>query len=177
MFFRRIIIIQETIQYLIAENKIPKVGAFEITEDLLKDYFFAYGILTKKTIGTSTNSNTKYARRLAGLNLLKENVSRGTKPKEIKAGHIYLISNPAYPLHLKIGVSYDCHTRLRNYQTYSPYRDFKLEKYDFVIDKFKTEKLILAHPLIIREQGEWVLVNNAKIIFDDMSKYNLVNGY
>ena len=153
------------------------MGAFEITEDLLKDYYLAYAIVNTKTVGTSTKSNTKFARRLAGLNLLKENITRGVKASEIRAGHVYMISNPAFPLHYKIGVSYDVHKRLSNYQTYSPYRDFVLEKYDFVPDKFKTEKLILAHPMLKRGQGEWVLKSNAKLVFDDLATNNLSQGY
>ena len=72
----------------------------------------------------------------------------------IKAGHTYLISTPVWPEHYKIGDSYYCHKRLQQYQTYSPYRGFQLQKYDFVLNKLDTEKLILNHPLIQREQGE-----------------------
>lgn len=169
--------VRDTIQYLVSCGKIPIEGAFEITEDLLKDYFLAYSIVNGKTVGTSSKSNTKFARRLAGLNLLKENISRGIKSSNIKAGHIYLISNPAFPLHYKIGVSFDVHKRLASYQTYSPYRDFVLEKYDFVSDKFKTEKLMLDHPLLTRENGEWVLREQAKLVFDDLSNSNLSSGY
>ena len=83
----------------------------------------------------------------------------------IKAGYTYLISTPVWPEHYKIGVSYDCHKRLHQYQTYSPYRGFQIQKYDFVLNKLDTEKLILNHPLIQREQGEWVKCENAKMIF------------
>lgn len=154
------------------EGKIPETGAFEVTENLMLDYVFMYKILSKgKDVGS--NSNAKFARRLAGINLLKENIDRGVKASEIKAGHTYLISNPAWPEHYKIGVSYDCHKRLQQYQTYSPYRDFQIQKYDFVLNKLDTEKLILNHPLIQREQGEWVKCENAKMIFDDIAKENM----
>ena len=169
--------IEGTLKYLQQENKIPSSGYFEITEDLIKDYFFAYAIVNGKVEGTNSKSNTKFARRLAGINLLKENISRGAKPTDIKAGHIYLISNPAFPLHYKVGVSSDAHKRLASYQTYSPYRDFILEKYDFVIDKFKVEKLILNHPLLNKANGEWVLKENAKLVFDDLSNSHISEGY
>lgn len=157
---------------LISKGLVPASGKFEVTEDLIYAYFVVYKRLSGGT-SAGTTSNAKYARRLAGLNLLKENLSRGVRSKDIRAGHIYLISNPAYPLHYKVGASFDCHTRLAQYQTYSPYRDYKLEKYDFVLDKFLVEKLILNHPLIDRAHGEWVLVSNAKTIFDDIAKYNM----
>lgn len=162
--------ISSIIKALISEGYIPKDGRFEITENLLRAYFITYDYLFSVGIGTRTSSNTKLARRLAGLNLLRENIKRGTKANEIKAGHIYLISNPAFPLHYKIGASYDVEKRLAQYQTYSPYRDFKIEKYDFVIDKFKTESILLNHALIDRASGEWVSKENAIAIFDDLSR-------
>jgi len=167
--------IVNTINFLVQEGKIPNVGAFEVTETLIQDYYFAYAIVNNKTKGTGTPSNSKLARRLAGTNLLKENIKRGVKSTDIKAGFVYLISNQAFPLHYKIGVTFDILKRLASYQTYSPYRDYKIEKYDFVEDKFKIESQLLNHPLICREQGEWVLVPYAKEIFDDLSRY-LVRG-
>lgn len=168
--------IKLVINTLISEKNIPERGPFEVTDYLLECYFFTYKRLTSTTSGTTTNSNTKYARRLAGLNLLKENIKRGVKASEIKAGHTYLISNPAFPLHYKIGVSYDVHKRLSQYQTYSPYRDFKLVKYDFVQDKFKIEQQLVNHPLLHRENGEWVLKDNAVEVFNDLGRFN-INRY
>ena len=162
---------EQVIRHLVATNIVPASGKFEVTEDVIYAYFFYYRQLGGG-VSAGTNSNVKYARRLAGLNLLKENLSRGVKASEIKAGHIYLISSPAYVDYYKVGVSYDCHTRLAQYQTYSPFRDFRLEKYDFVLDKFLVEKQILSHPLIDRATGEWVKVDNAKLIFDDIAKHN-----
>lgn len=108
--------IKETINRLKQIDRIPSIGAFEITESLVQDYVFLYGKLSGRSTGVGTKSNLKYARRLAGLNLLKESISRGIKPTEIKAGHIYLISNKAFPLHYKIGVSFDSEKRLAQYQ-------------------------------------------------------------
>lgn len=144
---------EDTLNYLISNGKIPLVGAFEVTSSLIQDYFFTYGALSNKVKGVSNKSNFKYARRLAGLSLLRLNISRGVRASEIKAGHCYLISNKAFPLHYKLGASYDVHKRLASYQTYSPYRDFVLEKYDFVLDKLKVEKIILNHPMLVRGQG------------------------
>lgn len=161
--------IKATINYLKEHDKIPNTGFFEITHNLVQDYILAYAILSERTTGIGKKSNIKFARRLAGLNLLKENLNRGASAKDIAAGHVYLISNPAFPMHYKIGMSIDCHKRLSNYQTYSPYRDFVLEKYDFVYDRVKTEKLLLNHPLLTKESGEWVLKDNAVLIFDDLA--------
>jgi hypothetical protein len=164
--------IKQVINSLISKGIIPTSGPFDITEDILLQYVLVYKQETGGT-GIGKAGNIRYARRLAGLNLLKENLSRGAKASDIKAGHIYLISNPAFIEHYKIGVSFDCHTRLKQYQTYSPYRDFVLEKYDFVLDKFKIEKVLLAHPLLIKESGEWIKKENAKTVFDDLAKENI----
>lgn len=164
--------IKTVINALIKAGKIPAEGAFQVTESLMLDYVFAYKTISKG-VDVGSNSNVKFARRLAGLNLLKENIDRGVKSSDIKAGHVYLISNPAWPNHYKIGVSYDCHKRLQQYQTYSPFRDFHIEKYDFVLDKLNTERLLLNHPLVVREQGEWVHRHNAKLIFDDIARENI----
>lgn len=160
--------VSEVIKRLILHNKIPSSNKFEITEPLLRDYVIYYSELFTTSFGTTTKSNTKFARRLAGLNLLKENISRNVKATDILAGQVYLISNPAFKQHYKIGATYDTVKRLAQYQTYSPYRDFKIEKYDFVIDKFKAEKFLLNHPLLNKENGEWVYKENAKSIFDDL---------
>ena len=166
--------IKATIDKLIVEGNIPSAGKFEVTERLMEDYFYTYKLLFGITDkGTGNSGNTKYARRLAGLNLLKENISRGVKAAEISAGHVYLISNPAFPLHYKVGISYDAHKRLAQYQTYSPYRDFVLEKYDFVLNKFKTEQILLNHPLLNKASGEWVKKENAVIVFDDLARVHI----
>ena len=166
--------IKATIDKLVIEGNIPFEGKFEVTEKLMEDYYYTYKLLFGTTDkGTNSSSNTKFARRLAGLNLLRENISRGVKATEISAGHVYLISNPAFPVHYKVGVSYDVHRRLAQYQTYSPYRDFVLDKYDFVLNKFKTEQILLNHPLLNKASGEWVKKENAVTVFDDLARSHI----
>jgi hypothetical protein len=60
--------------------------------------------------------------------------------------------------------------RLNSYQTYDPYRKFKIERYGFVLNRRKAESLILYHPDIFNEQGEWVLRENANEIFSQIIK-------
>ena len=164
--------VTSVINRLIKEGSIPSIGKFEVTEKLMEDYYYTYKLMYgTSSKGPTTSSNTKYARRLAGLNLLRENINRGVKPLDIRAGHIYLISNCAFPLHYKIGISFNAHKRLLTYQTYSPYRDFILEKYDFVVDKFSIEKQLLNHPLLNKEQGEWVKKDNAELVFNDLARF------
>ena len=51
------------------------------------------------------------------------------------------------------------------YTNYSPFRDFRVVKYDFVLDRRRIETLILYHPDIMNELGEWILRDKAEEIF------------
>lgn len=152
---------------LIDTGSIPGTGFFDITEQHLIDYITIYHKLFGSTnLATKSRSNTKFARRLAGRTLVRLNSARGAKFNQIKAGLLYLIGNPAFSLHYKVGITLDVSKRLAQYQTYSPFRDFTLIKYDFVLDRTKSEKLVLNNPNITKEQGEWILKNNAIHIFN-----------
>jgi len=45
-----------------------------------------------------------------------------TKPE----GEVYVITNPAWPEWIKVGMAVDSQDRLKNYQTSSPFRDYVL---------------------------------------------------
>lgn len=47
--------------------------------------------------------------------------------KRTKTGHVYVISNPAWGKWLKVGRAVDAHDRVKQYQTSSPFRDYKVE--------------------------------------------------
>lgn len=142
---------------------------FEISESMLSRYIEQYHILFGSSTGTTTNSNTKFARRLAGRTLVQLNASRGASLRSIKAGLLYLIENPAYKQHYKVGVTVDIEKRLAQYQTYDPYRSFKVVKYDFAIDKSKAEKYILKQKTDEDGLGEWLLKPKALELFNKIS--------
>lgn len=111
---------------LIHEKLIPSAGIFQISENQLQVYINEYGKLcTKSPVGLKTKSNTAFARKMAGLNLLKENFSRGATYKDMKSGILYMIENEIYPEHYKIGMTVDLDNRLASYQTYDPYKRFR----------------------------------------------------
>jgi hypothetical protein len=85
--------------------------------------------------------------------------------KEQNAGFVYVIENPSFPEHYKIGMTVDLETRLDAYQTYDPYRKFKINRYEFVLNRRHTEKLILNSFGISIENGEWVKRNKVESIF------------
>lgn len=62
-----------------------------------------------------------------------------------KIGFFYIISNKNFPNYYKVGHSKDAETRLNQYQTYSPFRDFELEKYLVVLDSKLAESAVLDY--------------------------------
>lgn len=108
---------------------------------------------------------------MAGRNLIRYLVEkRNAKFKDIDAGMVYMISNKSFPEHVKIGMTLDVIERLEQYQTYDPYRQFKIEKYNFVLDRRFKEKQILNHPDLFKEQGEWIKKENSEKIFLDLTR-------
>lgn len=157
---------------LIEGEVIPQSGLFQINEYHLKMYLDQYHFLfgsSQKRCGKL--GNIRFARRLAGRTLLKVNFDRGARFNDIKAGLVYLISNEAFPGFVKVGMTINIKQRLDVYQTYDPYRRFKIEKYDFVLNRLSKEKEFLTHPDIYNESGEWVSVENSIEIFQRLISY------
>lgn len=69
-------------------------------------------------------------------------------------GYVYLITNPAFPGWVKIGASIDAETRLNQYQTYSPNRDYKIEYYVMCMDYISLEDKVLRQ--FPDRSNEWV---------------------
>lgn len=155
------------INELISDGIIPDTGLCDINENLLSSYIVKYGKLFNKSgKGLLRKNEIRFARRLAGLTLLKLNFERNIKFHQIDAGIVYMIENPVYNNHYKIGMTIDLNSRLDSYQTYDPYKSFKVLKYDFVLNRSHFERRILSHPNITNESGEWVLRENAIEIFE-----------
>lgn len=153
--------IKQTIKEMVAAGDIPREGLFEITEALLKKYIETYN---EGSIGNA-KFDFAYARKLAGLNFLNENVSRGATKAKCNAGLVYVISNPAWPDHHKIGMTIDLPRRLSSYQVYDPTQSFKVEHYEFVLDRRGVERSLLATFQVDADKGEWVTGQSAhKII-------------
>lgn len=154
---------------LIHEGCVPTTGIFEVQESQIIRYTNIYhGLFGKTNKSLGGSSNTRMARRLAGRTLLKVNFNRGAKHNDISAGLVYLIENPAFPIHYKVGMTINVHQRLAQYQTYDPYRQFKVAKYDFVLDRRTKEKEVLTYPEIYNEQGEWIKRTNALEVFQKL---------
>lgn len=145
--------IWRTVKILTDSGVVPTYTAFDITETMLDEYIRIYGSLGG---GENKKFQKGYARKLAGLELLRLKFSRGALAKNCKEGMVYLIGNPAWPEHYKIGMTVDAAARLDSYQTYDPYKRFHIAHYDFCLDRRAAEKRLLEEFKIHLVEGEWV---------------------
>ena len=81
----------------------------------------------------------------------------------VKEGYLYIISNPAHPGFLKIGVTEDIKSRLNVYQVSDPKRQYKIEYYIHHKNCYKAEKKIkemMKHfSTDTIQRGEWFEVS------------------
>lgn len=158
----------ETLSYM---KSFPESGIFQIEERHLDEYITVYGEIFNTKDKDLKRHERSFARKLAGRNFVRFLVEdRHAKFNDINAGMVYMISNPSFPDHVKIGMTLDIIDRLEQYQTYDPFRKFKIEKYNFVLDRKAKERQILSHPDLFREQGEWIKKENSEKIFLDLTR-------
>ena len=81
------------------------------------------------------------------------------------SGHVYLVTNPAWPDWVKIGMSADIQARIDAYQTYSPAKDYIIADSVVVDDRRFSENLAhrRASDIARNSSGEWfeLDLNNA----------------
>lgn len=155
------------IDVMIGTGIIPSAGLFQVSERHLSEYIEIYNeCYGKQNVGVKSVTNYRFARKLAGLTLLKLNKQRGATVKDVDAGMVYLIENPVFVSHYKVGMTLDVHERLAQYQTYDPHRSFKIVKYEFVLNRRLKEKELLLHPDVVNETGEWIAKENAIKLFE-----------
>jgi len=91
--------------------------------------------------------------------------------KDSPQGQVYIITNPAWEGWVKVGMAVDANDRAGNYQTASPYRDYKLGYVVETKDRRATETETHARLGDLFEQrNEWFKcsVEMAKRIMDDV---------
>ena len=76
---------------------------------------------------------------------------------KITKGHVYLITNPAWPEWVKLGMAVDASDRLKSFNTSSPFRDYEMAYSVEVSDKRKAEKAAhhICGMLCEERRGEW----------------------
>jgi hypothetical protein len=140
-------IIDSVLQRLFELGFLEDVNIIDL--ELRKQYAIEYAKLTNGDFSSLSSSNKKYALKLAGINLQRVINSK-------HSGLLYCISNPAFEGYTKIGITNNIKKRLAAYQTYDPYRAYKVETYKFVFDKRLVEKTILSMFQADLDKGEWI---------------------
>jgi len=70
-------------------------------------------------------------------------------------GYLYVVTNPAWPDFIKIGRTININTRLRSYNTGSPFKDYELFYYRFFTDVCAAEQAIRHFYGGHKFRGEW----------------------
>jgi hypothetical protein len=87
------------------------------------------------------------------------------KDKKVKEGYVYVITNPAWPEWVKIGMAIDAEDRLNGYQTSSPMRDYKLVHAIATPDRARAERVAhKAAAMCGERQGEWFKIANEEAV-------------
>lgn len=163
------------------------IGSSQISfdHDFIRDIYHKCIMPRHLVAYNTTNSTREQKQRTRAFELQYDFVRRdllkikylqnGMKAAEIREGFVYIVSNPAWPNHVKIGSAIDVYSRLDSYQTSSPFRDYKLEYYYFSNDRWFEERKIRA--FFESESGEWCKVDkieDAMNLFKDHAKLNKI---
>ena len=81
------------------------------------------------------------------------------KADVVHEGFVYIISNPAWPNHVKIGCAMNPERRLEGFNTGAPLRDYKIEHTVFSSNRLKAEAYCHSKLDRWRAQGEWFRVS------------------
>lgn len=169
----------KVISLMISRNLIPETGVFEVTYELIDEFYNFYREVYPPKNKTMKSNNVKFAKKIAGLNLMKLNIARSEfleerkqsiKTIKPKCGLIYLVSNPIFPNMYKIGMTRDLNKRLSQYQTSDPYRRYKVEHYKFVEDARSEERKYLKEAGLDIVNGEWITSDKLSNLFDIIFK-------
>lgn len=162
------------LEKMIERGHLPKDGPFEVDDSIIDIFYNTHRELyIPRTNKKPSPSDLRYARRLAGLSLMKLSMLRSSEEVDTKkaltrkpnCGIVYLITNPAFPGMCKIGMTKDLPKRLSQYQTGDPYRRYKVEKYKFVENAKKEEDRLLKMFNTDLSKGEWVPFENVSKLF------------
>ena len=149
----------QAFEELVSTGLIPPIGNFNITEELLRNLSLKYHIVANKMPKYNSMS-----RRNSGVALLNLKIKRNIPSASINEGLIYLISNPAWPDYVKIGMSINLRNRLSTYNTSDPHRSYKIDGFEFVLNRKLTEQNVLNKFNLDMKTGEWVKRSACDII-------------
>ncbi len=154
----------QVISVLLEKGIIPAENTFEIDQTMVDEFYGVYHNLFGKSNKENTKGNKTFAKKLAGLSLLKLNKQRIslnktlsiTRISDTHSGFCYFVSNPKFVGYSKVGMTKDVNKRLRQYQTGDPLREYKIDNYVLCKNARLVEKTILEKYKIDVSVGEWI---------------------
>jgi hypothetical protein len=81
-------------------------------------------------------------------------------------GFVYVITNPAWDDYCKIGRAFDPESRLKGYQTSSPFRDYELYGARYFDNAAQAEMEMHMRLAKYREEGEWFYIDPATALVE-----------
>jgi len=83
-----------------------------------------------------------------------------------KSGFLYIVSNCNFPGFYKVGVTKNVSSRINNYQTSSPHRNYKIEHYVFHPTAYVAERKIkeMINPFALSIRHEWYEISLPMLI-------------
>lgn len=85
----------------------------------------------------------------------------------VAVGRLYACVNPAWPGIVKIGSSGDLSKRLSDYQTSSPYRDYRMVAFSCVYQDVKRAEFALHDELAprkVEDSREWFMLSESQVV-------------
>lgn len=84
-----------------------------------------------------------------------------------KTGHVYMMYNQNFEGWFKVGCAVDAVDRLKDYQTYSPFRDYCLAYYEYFEDREDAEKRVHERlkesDYLVQYHNEWFMIDPYQI--------------
>ena len=102
---------------------------------------------------------------IAPKDLVEEEILRQVRSDD-GSGHVYAVTNPAWPEWVKIGMTIDIHARIDAYQTYSPNKDYHVAESVEVSNRRYSENLAhrRASDRSTGFSGEWFKVPLTEVV-------------
>ena len=120
----------------------------------------------------NVKNNITFSSRIRPSDYTKHHTGSHPYDKKRRVGCVYIITNPAWPEWVKIGVALDSKKRVKGFNTGSPFRDYKVEYVLETINRHTVE--IIAHKkaeeISKDHNSEWfkMSVEDAKNILDNI---------
>lgn len=125
----------------------------------------AYGIAGGSKRFYSLTKADRFSIRQAARRLHSQDVEFTSAASQVDSspdGFVYIITHPAFPGYVKIGMAVDVESRLSSFQTGCPRRAYRCNFAIYTANRRETEAAIHKHLAHRRAEGEWFLISKTE---------------